>query len=137
MSAANVEIVRRVYDAVARSDTATVLGFYHPDVEWDAARTPVGDVMGPGVYRGHEGLRRWFREWYEAWENVEDDCEELIDAGSGRVISVTTVRARGRTSGVVIEQRRAAIWTISDRKVVHVVWFPTGEEALEAAGLSE
>ena len=30
-----------------------------------------------------------------------------------------------------------AVWTIRNGKVVRVVWFPTREEALEAAGLSE
>jgi ketosteroid isomerase-like protein len=32
MSAENVDIVRRVYEAVARRDTASVLDPYHPEV---------------------------------------------------------------------------------------------------------
>jgi ketosteroid isomerase-like protein len=51
MSAENVEIVRRVYQAVARRDTASVLELYDPDVEWDASRgTPVGELTGHSVY---------------------------------------------------------------------------------------
>jgi ketosteroid isomerase-like protein len=69
MSREDVEIVRRVYEAVARRDTATVLALYDPDVEWDFTRGPLADVMGRGIYRGHDGLRSWFRAWYEAWEN--------------------------------------------------------------------
>ena len=35
MSRVNVEIVRRVYDAIARGDTATVLAAYDPEIEWE------------------------------------------------------------------------------------------------------
>jgi ketosteroid isomerase-like protein len=47
MSQENVEIVRRVYDAVARRDAETVLSLYDPDVELDALAehmlTPIRD----------------------------------------------------------------------------------------------
>ncbi len=69
-------------------------------------------------------------------EEIEDDCEELIDAGD-QVISVTTTRGRGRRSGIEIEGTNASIWTIRDGKIVRVAWFGRRDEALEAAGLSE
>jgi ketosteroid isomerase-like protein len=63
--------------------------------------------------------------------------EELIDAGD-KVISIVTGRARGRASGVEVENRHhGGVWTIRGGKIVQVVWFPTREEAVEAAGLSE
>ena len=135
MSADHVETVRRVYEAVARRDTAAVLALYDADVEWDSRGTPVGELTGDReVYRGHEGLRRWFREWYEAWESLDDHCEELIDAGD-QVVSVSTMRARGRASGLDVERRAAGVWTVRNGRVVRVVWFPSRQEALEAAGL--
>jgi ketosteroid isomerase-like protein len=136
MSQANVEIVRRVYDAAARRDAATVLSLYDPDVELDNSRFHAVGFGGPGVYRGHEGLRRFFREWHDAWEEVEYDYDELIDAGE-QVISVVTRRGRGRASGADVELRAALVWTIRGGKVVRVVWFRTRDEALEAAGLQE
>lgn len=136
MSQANVEIVRQLYEAVSRRDTATVLAFYDPDVEWHTSQSPLGELTGGAVYRGHEGIRRAFREYYEAWENIEENYEELIDAGD-RVVSVVTSRARGRTSGVGVERRHHGVWMIRDGKVVRVAWFSTREEALEVVGLSE
>jgi ketosteroid isomerase-like protein len=59
MSQENVEIVRRVYDAAARHDAATVMALYDPEVEWDNS-TGLGGITGGGVYRGHEGLRPSF-----------------------------------------------------------------------------
>jgi ketosteroid isomerase-like protein len=137
MSRENVEIVRRLYDAVARRDTGTVLTFYDPEIEWDMSRHPSADAMGRTIYRGHDGLRSWFRQWYEAWEEIEDECEELIDAGE-HVISVVTTRGRGRASGVEVEAaHHAAVWTLREGKVVRVAWFRSVGEALEATGLDE
>ena len=113
MSQENVEIVRHVYDAAARHDTANVLDFYDPKIEWDISHAPARDVMGePHVYNGHEGLRIFFRHWYEAWKHVEPDLEELIDGGE-QVISVETTRGRGRTSGAVVELPHAASATVA------------------------
>lgn len=136
MSQENVEIVRRVYDAAARRDAATVLAFYDPEVEWDFSQHAYAALMGRGVYRGHEGLQRWWREWHEAWEESQDNCDELLDAGE-QVISVVTTRGRGRASGVEVELHMAGVWTLREGKVVRVAWFPTLAEAMEAAGLRE
>jgi len=132
--AGNVEVVRAVYDAVARRDTNAVLALYDPAVEWDTSHIP---LVAQGIYHGHAGLRRWFGEWYEAWKDLEEDCEEMIEAGD-KVVVVTTARARGRVSGADVEWlHRAGVWTLREGKVVRVVWFPTRREAFEAVGLPE
>ena len=136
MSQENVEVVRRVYEATAHRDTEAVLSLYDPDVEWVMAHHPRGEMFGGGSIRGHEGLRAWFRAWYEAFEDFEHKCEELIDAGE-HVVSVGTDRGRGRESGVRVEQQLAAVWTVRHGKVVRVVWWPSREEALEAVGPRE
>ena len=135
MSRENVEVVRRVYEAVVRRDTDAVLALYDSEVEWDYTRGLFADVVG-GIYRGHDGLRRFFRDWNEAWDIVEYDQEPLIDAGD-YVVSVVRTRGRGRTSGLEINALSTAVWTVRRGKVVRVVWFPTREEALDAVGLSD
>ncbi len=134
----NVEIVRRVYDAAARRDATAALALYDPEVELDASRLGVAGLVGGGrgVCCGHEGLRSFFREWHEAWESIEYDYDELIDAGE-QVISVVTRHGRGRASGAEVDWPLALVWTLRDEKVVRVVWFLTREAALEATRLSE
>jgi ketosteroid isomerase-like protein len=66
MSQENIEIVRRVYEAVNRRDADSVLALYDSELELDTTRAAVGDLMGRSTYHGHEGLRAWFREWNEA-----------------------------------------------------------------------
>jgi ketosteroid isomerase-like protein len=101
------------------------------------SRAPCRDLVGQRFYHGHDGLRTFFREWYDAWETVESDLEELIDAGE-RVVSVETTRGRGRASGAAVEVHQCGIWTIRAGKIIRAEWLDaTREEALEAAGLRE
>ena len=138
MSQENVEIVRRLFDAVAGRDAATVLALYDRDLEWDGSRSRWSELLQAGVsFRGHEGLRRFSRAYYEMWESFHDEIQELIDAGD-HVVSVVTTRGRGRASGIDVEWRgNAGVWTIREGKIVKVAWFSTRSEALKAVGLEE
>jgi ketosteroid isomerase-like protein len=60
MSRENVEAVRTAWDAWERGDMEALFRLYDPDIEWDQTRYLAG---GPsGVFGGHEGVRRFFRE---------------------------------------------------------------------------
>jgi ketosteroid isomerase-like protein len=135
MSQENVEIVRCVFDAIARRDADALLALYDPEVEWDTSHSPLAPLGEGGVYHGYEGIRHSLRAYHEAWEHVEYEVEELIGDGD-TVVSVVNTRFRGRTSGTEVELHFPAVWTIRDGKITRVKWFPTREEALEAAGLS-
>ena len=133
MSRENVELVRRIFEASERHDAEAVLELYHPDVEWDASRTQPGIGDFADLYRGRDGVRRFFREWREAWASDEYEYDELIDTGDA-VVSVVTQRGRGQASGLEVARTLVGVWTVRDGVVVRAVWFPTREEALRAAG---
>ena len=130
MSDENVTIVRRIYDSLHDPDES-VWALWHPDVEFDVSRDVWGPLVCGGHYRGVAGVRRWMRDLYGAWEHMELEVEELIDAGD-RVVLVQCVRGRGRLSGIEIEYRPAGIWTIREGRIVRVVWFARRDEALAA-----
>lgn len=133
MSEENAEIVRHLYEAIARHDSEKVLALYDPYVVCDFSRVGWGDLTHRGVYYGHEGLKTVYREWYEAWADYEEVLEEVIDLGD-RILSVVTGRAHGRVSGVAVENaHHAGLWTIQDGKIIRTVWFPSKQEALDAA----
>ena len=136
MGQGDAEVVRRLFDAVARRDHEAVMSLYDPEIDWDGSRHRWAEVMeGEARWRGHGGLRDFFRRYYEMWENVEETIDELIDAGEHVVVVVTT-RARGRASGLEVEWAgHGSVWTVRDGRVAEVVWFPSREEALAAAGL--
>jgi ketosteroid isomerase-like protein len=104
----------------------------------DFSASPFADFMTTSPrLQGLGEVRSAFRDWYEAFEDVESDLEELIDAGE-HVIVVFTYRGRGRASGAEVEWKHmAGLWTFRDGKVLHVAWLRTREHALEAAGLRD
>jgi ketosteroid isomerase-like protein len=135
MSQENVEIVRTVYERTTRGKGANTLDLYDPEVEVVAGGA-LGHLVGGGIYHGHDGVRQFYRSYYDAWEHVSYDVRELIDAGE-QVVSVVTNRGRGRASGVALEWQVPGVWTFRNGKIARVVWFSSRAEALEAVGLSE
>ena len=103
MSRENVEVVRQIYEAVARRDTGTILALYDAEVEMIFSRGTLADhvVGGPAVWSGHDGLRAFDRELRESFKSFETMYEELIEAGD-QVVSVSRYRGRGRQSGVCL-----------------------------------
>ena len=131
MSEENVEVVRRMYDAYLSGDFETALALIDPEVVFDVSIRPEGKV-----YRGHEGVVEALRTWTGTWEAFRMEVEEIIDAGD-QVVAVDTQSGRGRGSGLPLAQQTASVFTISDGKIVKVLWLTSREKALEAAGLSE
>ena len=78
MSEGNVEIVRRAWEAWEQEDWEPLYALDHPDIVWDASA-----LRGPitGVYHGHDGVRRYFREWLESFEARDARAEKFIAAG--------------------------------------------------------
>ena len=136
MSQENVEIVRRIYDAVARRDVATPFDFYAKDIVWDLSNWRPAELDPRPVYTGHDGVREAWRDRLSAWGEVDFEVEELIEAGD-RVVAVIRDRQVGRSSGVPIEAAHAAVWTLADGKVTRLQVFDHCQQALEAVGLSE
>jgi len=53
------------------------------------------------------------------------------------VVASMGISARGRESGLVVEQRISSVWTVQGGRIVRVRGYRTEADALEAAGLSE
>jgi subtilisin family serine protease len=60
------------------------------------------EVLPPAIYHGHEGIRRFSRQYYETWESSEDHIEERIAAGNDgkNACNYSPARAGGH-NGVV------------------------------------
>ena len=132
MSQENVEIVRRVFDAFNGRDIAAFLELLDPDVEW----VPILAVLEGRVYRGHKEVQRWVEDLDPDWEFFEVYYEELRDLGD-QVLVLGHWRARGRASGVELENPGTYLYEIKRGKVVSMRTFTDRAEALEAVGLSE
>ena len=86
----------------------------------------------PDTYRGHEGLRRYFDSFYDAMDDIRFDPEEFIQVGD-RVVVPFTLTARGRTTGIEVEQSATFVWQVRDGVAVGLEVFADVEDALAAA----
>jgi len=132
MSRENVEIVRRIYASWAPGSSPAESNLLHPGIEW----VNPGDALEPGTRTGIEAFTSITQGLDETIGDLRMDVERLIDAG-GRVVAIATMRGHGSASGVDVERRHSAVWTIRHGKAVRFQWFYEPEEALEAVGLSE
>jgi ketosteroid isomerase-like protein len=132
MSQENVEIVRRSYEALDRRDWSELHDLIDPDFEGDLSR----NIFNPDVYRGFAGIERWLGGVEDMWEDFHVVPTELTDVGDN-VIAAVTVSGKGKESGVEVQMRLFAVWTLRNLKVVRTIGgLRDRAEALEAAGLS-
>ncbi len=130
MSQENVEVVRRADRHFAQTGEL-LWEVMHPDVisvDWDV---PDADDRV-----GHEGLRKWLENWASAWDHFEMDPEGYRDVDD-KVVSLFTMRATGRDSGVYLERKDAILVFVEDGLITRLEYFNDQAKALEAAGLSE
>jgi ketosteroid isomerase-like protein len=133
MSQENADVVRAVVEAQQRRDWQAFSRLYDPDIEWEDVSGLWGDW---GMRRGFEEVRDAWLTWFEAFEQVNFEIEELVQAGD-KVVALIRARARGRESGVVIDQRLPSVWTVRGGRVVRVRGYREAGDARDAAGLSE
>src|SRR6187397_2083955 len=70
MSQENVEIVRRIYDAVARRDDETPFEFYAEDIVWDLSNSGRSFLSSQPIYYGHDGVRQAWRDGLSAFDEL-------------------------------------------------------------------
>ena len=136
MSEESVELVRDLIEDFRRRDHERALDF-DPEIEWDATgiEETIPDIAG--VYRGHEGVRAFWRRWLSPWKDIEFEIEDVRDPGDDVVALFSNQRQWGRHSGIATEIRPyGMVFTIHGGKVVRWRQYPDHESALEAAGLS-
>jgi ketosteroid isomerase-like protein len=127
MSEQNVALVRRIYEAWDREESARE--FIAADVEY----VNPSYAVEPGVRRG----RASFRVVRETYEDFKLTIERFIDAGGDDVLVLARYTASGRGSGVPLEGEHGYVWTVRDGQAVRFQWFQSHSEAFEAAGVHE
>ena len=133
MSRENVELVRAVIEAQQRRDWQAFRRLYDPGIEWQDVSGLWGDW---GTRHGFEEVRDAWVSWFEAFDHVSFDIENVLDAGD-EVVAAVRISARGRESGLSIDQRIPSVWTVRGGRVVRVRGYRDETDALEAAGLGE
>ncbi len=126
--ARNVEVVRRLFDAVERRDLPGLLACYDEEVEiHEAPSLPYG-----GVYRGIDGAVRHVAAFQETWASYQTPAEYGMhadvmdvmdggdggDGGDGAVVAVFRHRAVDPGTGQRLDEAETALYRVRDGKIV-------------------
>jgi len=131
MAREDVEVVRQALDAYNSGDIARILALTHPDFE---AVIPAELSAEPDVYRGHDGIRRYFESFRDAMDEIVFEVERYTDAGTAVLVEMR-LTARGRLTSIAVEQRNVGVWTVRDGRVIGVRAYAELADARRALGL--
>jgi ketosteroid isomerase-like protein len=129
------QLVRRLIDLHNRGGDSMLDDYDEllaPDFEFIPMTVGVMGSPGRATYRGRDGLRRYYEERAEVFGAGEvhvRSCESVEDA----VVVSARSTARGRGSGVVLEEDITLVYWVRDGKAVRLQAFRSRDEALEAA----
>jgi ketosteroid isomerase-like protein len=133
MSEGNVEGLRRVVQAYNARDIDAFTAYFDPSGEFHAAFAAVGG----GVYHGHEGVRKFFRDIEDAWgEDNSLEPEAYFDLGE-HTLAFHVLRARGRHSGAEVSTPIAHVFRWREGLIAYAKSYVHKEEALRDLGVSE
>jgi ketosteroid isomerase-like protein len=130
MSQEIVNLAREVLAALGTRDPSHLIALSDPEVEWHSFFA----LSEGGVYRGHDGTRRYMSDLSDAWEIGIAEVDDALGIGDVAVL-VGRIHYRGKGSGV--ESASPAGWMLKFRhgRVVCFRAFREPEQALEALGL--
>ena len=99
------------YESFNRGETEPMLELMHPDIEW----IPPPTSVEPRPLRGREAVREYLAP--NVFETQTAEPLELIEHGN-RLLVVARVRARGRGSGIELDQTAYHILTVEGGQAV-------------------
>jgi ketosteroid isomerase-like protein len=131
MSNENADLIRRVYQAYASGNLATMLELVDPELEWTYL-DPTLEHPAPQVCHGRQELEQVLRGWAE--HGLRAELEEV--AGSGELVMVSV-----RTPGVDANHgwrrgdRAYSVFTVREGRIVALRDCRDRQEALRLAGI--
>jgi ketosteroid isomerase-like protein len=144
MSQENVEVVRRIYeigqrvqDFGAMFDQCVREGLLAADAEWRGGPRGGRGIAGLENAVGRDEYVEMMRRFSEGFEDLRLDVEQIVDAGTDRVVAITRLFATGTRSGAPVELRSAHVFWLDAGCVVRTDEFLDPADALKAAGLRE
>jgi ketosteroid isomerase-like protein len=131
MSPENVEVVKRALTAFSRGEAGAFAELTTPDVEW---KTGLGAIEGGEIFRGREGVERYFGRLSSAWDEFRFvPCE--FRYRDDVVLVLGRLEGRGRGGGVPVDSPVGAVWELRDGKIWRLRAYLDHAEASEVAGI--
>ena len=126
-----LELAREALGVLSRGEFSKLIELTDPDVEWWSFFAQLSEG---GVYRGHDGMRRYAKDLTDAWDIVRTDIDDALAVGDVALL-VGRIHYRGKESGLETDTAAGWLLTFRNRKVIRFRAFREPEQALERIGL--
>jgi ketosteroid isomerase-like protein len=137
MSRENVEVVRLAIEANRSGDVEAsieaLLALSDPSIQY----TRVTAAVDPQTYRGHDGIRHYFADMADSWQEWRIEAEEVLEVRPNTLVATVRFHGIGKDRGVPIEARLGAVFVLSEGKLVRGQVYSSREDALAAVGVRE
>jgi ketosteroid isomerase-like protein len=128
----NAEIAKRAIKAFNERDVDAFAALTTADFEWSPSMVAVEGE----IFRGREGIGKYFEHLIGAWEEFEV-LPDRFPASADFVVMLGRLAGCGRGSGVRVESPLGMLFGFRNQTISQIRGYLDHGEALQAAGLSE
>jgi ketosteroid isomerase-like protein len=123
----DIDVIKAVYEAFTERDVEGVIARADPDVVLSAV---TGDHAGrTEPYRGRDGIRQYFRDVAEVWDELRIMPDEYRQDGDTILV---IGRVAARSPARVVAGSTGWIWRLRDGLIVYARVYPSAAEAMAA-----
>jgi ketosteroid isomerase-like protein len=131
MTAANVDLVRAIYESWEQGDFSRTPEWAHPEIECVSFGGPVA-----GAYTGTAAIEDGWRALLDTLDEPRPQAQEYRDVDEERILVLGCLRGREKSGGAEVEQLRANLFRIRDGKVVRLIFYSDRGRAFADLGLT-
>ena len=133
MSEQNIALLRGAIEAFNARDIEAFLAYCDPRIEYH----PVVAAVSGAIYRGHDGVRRFFMDLEDAWGgDIRVEPETYFDLGE-QILLFYVLHGRGRQSRADVAMPVAMAATWREGLLVYFRGYADRQDALRDLGISE
>ena len=121
------QLVETALEAWRDNDLDAWLETLHPDIVYHTSG------VFPGLqqtYSGYDGIRQFWRDMHEPWEELRPDLERIVELDDERVVVEFRFRAIGAESGARVDLRFCNAGRVRDGLTLELFAARTFEEAV-------
>ncbi len=127
VSRTDIDVVKAVFAAFAARDVEGLLAHAAPDIEFTAVTSDYAGRTGP--YRGHEGMREYFRDVARVWDELRLTPTDYRQVGDQVLV---TGRVTARSPARTVAGSTGWVWRLVEGKVVYIRVYASAEDAVRA-----
>jgi ketosteroid isomerase-like protein len=124
----DVKVVEAVFAAFAERDVERVLELSDPEIELTAVTNDFAERTEP--YRGHEGIREYFRDVARVWDELRLTPREYREVGDSVLV---LGRVNARSAARIVDGSTGWLWRVRDGRVVYGRVYASAADAERAA----